>query len=85
MKWLKKKILKWLGLDYEIYIGADVCYRSQSSIIIIKQKQSGSIEVIGDQKLKSRDYQRLLREIWDIAKKYKCKNIIVDRPRGFPY
>lgn len=85
MKWLKKKTLKWLGLDYEVYIGVDIGMKSTSYIIIMKQNQDGTIDVIGDQNIKNRNYQMLLHEVWDIAKKYRHRkvNIIFDGPRIF--
>lgn len=85
IKWLKKKILKWLGLDYEICMGMDVGYKSNSAIIIIKWQKDGSIKVIADHEIESRGYQELMYKAREIARKYRCKNIVVDKPRGFPY
>lgn len=81
MNWLKKKILKWLGLDYELYVGVDLGVRSPSKIIIVKVHDNGIFEVVGDQTLKSKTYQSLLYEIRTVVQKYRRKcHVVIDKP-----
>ena len=84
-QWIRNKILHWLGLDYEIYMGVDFHYKAPSNVILIKRYWTGVIEVIGEDNIKTRnqDYLSLLYAVRKLAQKYRVKerNIITDIPR----
>ena len=82
MKWLKKKTLKWLGLDCKIYIGVDWHIAEYTAAIIIKVKNDGTMEVIGDHRIPG-NYREVLRDVQALSGKYRTREIIHDFPRGF--
>jgi hypothetical protein len=66
-------------------MGVDLHLKEPSNVIMIKKYWNGTIEVIGEDNIKTpnQDYISLLHEIRKIANKYRVKekNIVVDMPR----
>ncbi len=84
MNWIKKKILKWLGLDYQTYIGVDWHIMESTTAIIIRMNNDGTMEVVGDHRIRCDNYKEVLENIGRLCSKYNKSRVVHDFPMGFP-
>ena len=81
MKWLKNKILKWLGIEKsDIIIGADFGIRN-CEVIICALHSDGSIKVLSEYNRPGYSWREFDREIRELAKRYKAKWVVKDGSR----
>lgn len=61
-------------------IGSDLGYKDKSQIIIIQfNRLTDSFKIIADNECKFESYQRFIREMRDLAKRYNTQEIVIDQ------
>ena len=77
---VKQKIRHWLGLG-EMFIGVDVGYKSDTTIIIVSRLHGGHIKIIDIHPTDFKDLHSLIKEL---QMRYGISNrgVICDWPQG---
>ena len=87
MKWLKRKILNWLGIyDPNTYMAVDIGYHDQTAVVIAKKSLDGRTDLVeiinfppGVRFQEIKNKLRGLRNEYGISR----KNVIKEGPPGF--
>lgn len=79
---LKNRVRRWLGLS-DMFMGVDVGIKDESCIVIVSRLKGGQVRIIDCRLGNYVEIQRLVKELQARYGIYN-RNVIVDRPLGYP-